>query len=319
MKFHPSKIASQPPKTLWIVFCGLCALILGAVALTGGIYFKQERNSALKHAFDVVNDPEYDLTYFTSPGLNVLDVFVEYSSFAPGTGLTVAVNFAPENQLEDAVGALALPVCLDLDDKVVNSNASTLPPTQSSKIDLSGDINWYPFDSFTANMSLLGFVGPNCTDLLPLLPIVFGTAQGFNIKTKFIPGVFDTNPVTMNYAELTITLTARRSGVTIAFAVLIFIIMWMLTGMIVFLTAWVWITGRKVELPIVVMSTSILFALPNIRKGQPGIPDTVGIISDLVGFIWNTILVSLCIIVLISNYIIRNRGSATPPVPAKSA
>ncbi|KAJ7575999.1 hypothetical protein C8J56DRAFT_974316 [Mycena floridula] len=93
--------------------------------------------------------------------------------------------------------------------------------------------------------------------------------------------------------------------------------MWLLTCMIVFLTAWVWITGRKVELPIVVMSTSILFALPNIRKGQPGITDTVGIISDLVGFIWNVILVSLSILALMANYIIRNRGSAIPPAKTK--
>ncbi|KAJ7575998.1 hypothetical protein C8J56DRAFT_974311 [Mycena floridula] len=109
MKYRASKIYSKP-KMLWVVFCGLCALLLAAVALTGGIYFRQERNSAEKHAFVATDDPDYDVAYLSSVD-NLMDVFVEYTSFVPGQGLAIAIDFEPDNTLAQDDGVtLNLPV-----------------------------------------------------------------------------------------------------------------------------------------------------------------------------------------------------------------
>ncbi|KAJ7588501.1 hypothetical protein C8J56DRAFT_939471 [Mycena floridula] len=108
MKYRASQIYSKP-KTLWIVFCGLCALLLAAVALTGGIYYRQERTSAERHAFVATDDPDYDVAYLSSVD-NLMDVFVEYSSFAPGKGLAIAIDFEPDNKLAQDDGVtLKLP------------------------------------------------------------------------------------------------------------------------------------------------------------------------------------------------------------------
>ncbi|KAJ7588504.1 hypothetical protein C8J56DRAFT_939485 [Mycena floridula] len=110
MKYRASKIYSKPKTRLWVVFCGLCALLLAAVALTGGIYFRQERNSAEKHAFVATDDPGYDVAYLSSVD-NLMDVFVEYTSFVPGQGLAIAIDFEPDNTLAQDDGVtLNLPV-----------------------------------------------------------------------------------------------------------------------------------------------------------------------------------------------------------------
>jgi hypothetical protein len=56
--------------------------------------------------------------------------------------------------------------------------------------------------------------------------------------------------------------------------------MWCL-GLGIFVAAMsVWFREKKVELPVIAISTALLFALPNIRNSQPGIPLT-GTKSDI--------------------------------------
>ena len=72
---------------------------------------------------------------------------------------------------------------------------------------------------------------------------------------------------------------------------------------------------KKAELPLVSISTALLFALPNIRNSQPGVPTPVGTTEDsksnillpnsayhfyshvpiyiVVGFFWNILLVAV--------------------------
>ena len=75
----------------------------------------------------------------------------------------------------------------------------------------------------------------------------------------------------------------------------------------------VWFRGKNTELPLIGISTSLLFALPNIRNSQPGVPSPVGTTEDseskifffnidsisfihmfpVVGFFWNILLVAV--------------------------
>ncbi|KAJ7575995.1 hypothetical protein C8J56DRAFT_974298, partial [Mycena floridula] len=55
------------------------------------------------------DDPDYDVAYLSSVD-NLMDVFVEYSSFAPGKGLAIAIDFEPDNKLAQDDGVtLKLP------------------------------------------------------------------------------------------------------------------------------------------------------------------------------------------------------------------
>lgn len=69
-------------------------------------------------------------------------------------------------------------------------------------------------------------------------------------------------------------------------------VMWCLSGGIFVAAMSVWFRERKDELPLIAISTALLFALPNVRNSQPGIPPLVGTTSDMVGFFWNLLLLA---------------------------
>ncbi|KAI8050620.1 hypothetical protein BDF22DRAFT_745492 [Syncephalis plumigaleata] len=52
---------------------------------------------------------------------------------------------------------------------------------------------------------------------------------------------------------------------------------------------WRYIKSRPMPL---LLGTAILFAMPNIRNSQPGIP-SVGVSSDMLGYVWNIMLVTV--------------------------
>ena len=56
--------------------------------------------------------------------------------------------------------------------------------------------------------------------------------------------------------------------------------MWCLSGGLFIAAMSVFFRGKKVELPLVAISTAMLFALPNVRNSQPGIPAVAGTTSD---------------------------------------
>ena len=74
-----------------------------------------------------------------------------------------------------------------------------------------------------------------------------------------------------------------------------------------------WIRGRKVEPPTIAASLGLLFALPGLRNAQPGVPVTVGTISDFIGFYWCMVLAGISCGLLILNYIVKYRAEKKKP------
>lgn len=293
---------------MWYFFGGFMFVLAGAVALTGVMYYRQERNAQSDSAFLALDDTKYNVTELKQSNL-LLSVAVGYVDFEPGKGLDVEIDFVPANNLSNPDNSMAprVPVCFSYWDTDLNFSTDASMPTEDVKIGLSGDVNWYPFDRYKGELWFFANTGPSegvCTDPLPILPAIFGSVQGFSIQADVTP--LAVNKV--NYSYVNVKFTARRTRVSIGFALLLFMVMWCLTISIVILTAWIWITGRRTELPVIVISTALLYALPNIRNGQPGIPIRAGIIADLVGYIWNVVLVSICVVSLIVNYIYRKDG-----------
>ena len=56
--------------------------------------------------------------------------------------------------------------------------------------------------------------------------------------------------------------------------------MWFLSISIFVAAMSVWFRGKKVELALISISTGMLFALPNVRNSQPGVPSPVGTTED---------------------------------------
>jgi len=56
--------------------------------------------------------------------------------------------------------------------------------------------------------------------------------------------------------------------------------MWCLSGSMFVAAMSVLFRGKRVELPLIAISTAMLFALPNVRNSQPGIPTVAGTTSD---------------------------------------
>ena len=51
---------------------------------------------------------------------------------------------------------------------------------------------------------------------------------------------------------------------------------------------------------------AVLFAIPQLRNVQPGIP-SIGCASDTVGFFWNMALIAVALLLLMWNYIIYKK------------
>ncbi|KAJ6451775.1 hypothetical protein C8R45DRAFT_883223, partial [Mycena sanguinolenta] len=176
-------------------------------------------------------------------------------------------------------------------------------PLQNIQQILDGDVNRYPFDVFTVDYHIYAFTSPGNASYgtpLPMTVYADGAVQGFKVDTIF-QGLepYDGSGVQ-------ITFVIRRSPITKAFSVIVIIVMWFLSLGIFIAAMSVWFRERKVELPLIAISTALLFALPNVRNSQPGIPSVAGTTSDMVGFFWNLLLVAASAISLIANFVVKS-------------
>ncbi|KAF8174597.1 hypothetical protein K438DRAFT_113333 [Mycena galopus ATCC 62051] len=308
----------------WIgLFAVSTALIIVLVSVVG--YESYKEGTKLKSRFNAfgveLDGPDAGATNWTSAQY-ALEVDVTMDSFDPnksGNMLGFHISYFPRNDLPDDVTDVALvgpsvPVRILLDYATVNFNANTVMPVQTISQILDGDINRYPFDVYTYAYYIYGFTSPGNDSYgtpLPLSIFAFGGIQGFNVDTSFEDLVGDGSGVA-------VTFTVSRSPITKVFSILIILVMWCLSGGIFIAAMSVWFRERKVELPLIAISTALLFALPNVRNSQPGIPPVAGTTSDMVGFFWNLLLVAASAFSLIINFIIKNRRDPVKPtVPAE--
>ncbi|KAJ7689963.1 hypothetical protein B0H17DRAFT_599924 [Mycena rosella] len=164
-------------------------------------------------------------------------------------------------------------------------------------------MNRYPFDFFTVDYTIYAFTSPGNGSYgtpLPMTVISTGSIQGFKIDTTV------TGQDPFDGSAVLVHVEIRRSPITQAFSLVVIVVMWCLSGAIFTAAMSVYFRERKAELPLIALSTALLFALPNVRNSQPGIPATAGTISDMVGFFWNLLLVATSAISLLANFIVQN-------------
>jgi len=308
----PSDIPMTPKKKrtmiFWLVFLVFGVVLLGTVAIVGAVYFKQDTKSKWTPTWQIQNSKTYNITELkNSP--NLLSVGVGYSAFDIIKGLKVEVAFAPRNSLSTSGATPKVPVCVSHGETDLDFDAEEEMPSESFTIGFSGDPSWFPFDRYKGELFINAHVGSatsngTCDTPLPIFPAVLGSTSGFLISAEVTPGFDDKSSGTVDYSTALVRFTARRAKVHIGFSILMFIVMWLLSLIICLVAFVVWKSGRRTELGLCAVSASLLYSLPRIRETQPGIPK-MGIVSDLVGYIWNVLLVAICLVSLLINYIIR--------------
>lgn len=305
--------------TRWVSFFGACtALMITVVSIVGWQNFKDgisHRDKFNAYGVDLNSQDLNNLyTNWTSAQF-VLGALITVDSFDPAKSTSTLgfhMDLAPINNLSAVEFGPAVPIRLVISSKTVNFPANISMPAQTGSELLDGDINSYPFDAYTVDYYIYAFTSPangSYGTPLPLTTFVQGTVQGWSVSSVF-QGLLDDG------SSLQITFTIKRSAVSKAFAIIIFLVMWFLSLSIFVAAMTVWFREKKVEPPLIAISTALLFALPNVRNSMPGIPTTAGTTSDMVGFFWNLLLVAISAISLLINYIIKNKRERPAPKPS---
>ncbi|KAJ7472875.1 hypothetical protein B0H11DRAFT_2236755 [Mycena galericulata] len=286
----------------WLSFFATSiAVLFTLVAVVGYESYQEgtkEKNKLNAYGVDVnSNDADNQFTNWTSANF-ALAMDLTIDSFDPSKGSTALgfhIDFFPINNLVTENGTLvapAVPVRLLLQSVTSNFAAQTVMPSQTVTQILDGDVNRYPFDVFTIDYQIFAFSSPSNGSYGTPLPITIfaqGSIQGFHIDTAFQGLVNDGSGVN-------ISITISRSPITKAFSVVTIFVMWCLSGSVFIAAMSVFFREYKAELPLVALSTALLFALPNVRNSQPGIPAVAGTTSDMVGFFFNLLLVAVSVL-----------------------
>ncbi|KAJ6570923.1 hypothetical protein DFH09DRAFT_1153359 [Mycena vulgaris] len=303
----------------WISFFAVStAVLLTLVSVVGYESFREGVKSQEKgNAYGVdlnSNDINNYYTNWTEVDL-ALGLIFTVDSFDPKNSNSIGfhIDYFPltglvgENQ---TLLAPAVPVRLLLQSATSNFPANIIMPPTTASERSDGDVNRYPFDVFSMEYFINAFTSPGNERYgtpLPLTVFSTGSIQGFKIDTSIrAQEPFDGSGVVVR-------VEIKRSPITQAFSLVVILVMWCLSGAIFVAAMAVYFRERTAELPLIALSTTLLFALPNVRNSQPGIPAVAGTISDMVGFFWNLLLVAISAISLLANFIVMNgRGKIAP-------
>ncbi|KAJ3007545.1 UNVERIFIED_CONTAM: hypothetical protein HDU68_003464, partial [Siphonaria sp. JEL0065] len=162
---------------------------------------------------------------------------------------------------------------------------------QTSSIFLDSDANNYPLDKFSVTFTVRGFFNTSTATTsssakqpLPINVNIFGTPLGWSLQ-------YTATALVDNTAAL-LTIYGARNPTTITFALLILGLMWTMSILAVFLAYATWFKeSKKLELPYLLITIALLFAIPTIRNAMPSVP-AVGVLADQMVTGWALLLLS---------------------------
>lgn len=134
---------------------------------------------------------------------------------------------------------------------------------------------------------------------IPIALELFGSVNGLQIEAE------KSKENVKDYAV--IDLTIRRATTARFFSIFIMSAMWLLTVAVLFLVFHVLTGRRKIEVGMFSFLGALLFAFPALRNSQPGTPP-IGTYSDFIAFFWAEVLIALCLLTILSIWLIRGPG-----------
>jgi hypothetical protein len=150
----------------------------------------------------------------------------------------------------------------------------------------TGNLRDYPFDRY---LSDIGFeaVDADTRELIPVTVNAFVYSQNtlfeFNISR---------DPTDSSYDSDVFDIVLSRNPIVFIFCTFNFLVNWALTIIILNIALNSIIYNRDVPPPLIPLGVLSLFALPNVRKSMPEIPE-IGCAIDFLGFIWCEIILAM--------------------------
>ncbi|KAJ7832364.1 hypothetical protein B0H13DRAFT_1915041 [Mycena leptocephala] len=248
-----------------------------------------------------------------------LEGTMSLSNFDPFTGLisTMTINnvsFSPGS----STGPRYL-FCFYLSDDPTDSNVTSgyetqSPPGSSASVarltsDPIGQSIRYPFDTYIATVNILAAYQDFNTSI-PLPPdpcrnyLIPRTAPDCSLTVQQSLGGWHASVSLLGQFNPRLQITVERDSVVIGLACLLFAVSWLLSLAVCFITIFVIWHKNEPRFDLVATCATLLFALPQLRSAQPGIP-TTPILLDAIGYLWNIAIVGLSMLSLIFYFIAR--------------
>lgn len=197
-------------------------------------------------------------------------------------------------------------------DDVINEkfDAGEIMNAQDLRVGLGdGDIGEFPFDTYGAQIQvrLLSDSGS------PIPSVLAGGGSVHGYRLTITGGMPESNKGN----DLAIRI--QRAPATLAFAIFIEIMMWMLTLLALAMALGEIRRGREIDGGAISFLGVLLFAFPAVRNSVPNVP-SLGVLGDYVSFFWCEIglglgLVSLLFFKLRRTYLASHQQSAAATSP----
>ncbi|KAI9596982.1 hypothetical protein BDF19DRAFT_412510 [Syncephalis fuscata] len=231
-----------------------------------------------------------------------------------------AVTKSLKNGIVDAEGltapsALATPVTVTLGTTTIKFSANQIMENRDLQIPFqNGNQAAYPLDKYPAFIFMKVYREQGNDTAKAYFPVPFkahfdGAVQSISFRAFVI---YD------SVTEASFFIRTRRTTTTVVFSVFICVLMWFLTLGLGILWMQLVVRGREVAPPHMSVGIAILFALPGLRNSQPAVPP-VGVASDMFGFVWNIMLVTIFSVSIIITYTLRWSPPAKDPAPKQAA
>ncbi len=242
-----------------------------------------------------------------------------HCNFVPAGDFVDSASYSNIFNITTDFGMLQKPLKHDVtfavDDKTIHFAKGAIMTSIDLPISLAnGDPNTYPFDKYTTDVFYFSGSFSNSTDgttgnQVPVLFAIVGALQSWKIDTPFVKDISVGSKGLSIAAEINIS----RSYTTRIFSMFMFLMLWSISILVLTMAITIWTRGRTVEPPTLVVTTSMLFAMPALRNAQPGVP-VIGCTFDVIGFFWNMFLGTVAVSLVLLNYIVMHKRECTSHV-----
>lgn len=246
--------------------------------------------------------PASGLVTATKPGPGEVSVSIEPVSFAPDkSALTVSVTVVPDRATLDSTGGLVNPLGISLEPTLENGfillAKGAIPAAFQRTLQLSGNVERYPFDNYEAPVVVAAAQNVNGTWQPLKVTGGFTRDSMSGWKFAFVPGAStlasadaDTELVfTPSADSLIVDTTIRRTISTMAISTIVVILMAILAMLALFGVRAIAYGRRNQEMTMTGWFAAMIFALLPLRLALPGAP-ALGAWMDILVTFWVLII-----------------------------
>ncbi|KAI8615332.1 hypothetical protein BC830DRAFT_310002 [Chytriomyces sp. MP71] len=285
----PGKPAPLERKTSFVarqdrLWKGLACLVLGAFVILAGV--TAIAITGIQKANTTRNDPGLVITPFPN-GTDYVVVVAKTGSvdLASQTlrvllmfSLSPSIAIESTGKMQVTLEESVYPINVTFGNQLLSFPAKSPLHEVIVAVPVIGDASLYPFDIWRCDFPVFASYFKSSTmQPLPVVAESYGNPTGF--YATYCYETDNGRPDQLGSVTLT------RSTTTKTFALLIAAAMWSLAICATLLALVMWVGDRKVEAPIIIFTTALLFSFPSLRNAMPGAP-AIGALIDQMSLVW---------------------------------